>query len=156
MSGRRCPKAGALDTQGFTLVEVLVVLAIITLVAAMGMQSIVTAMQMSRERHTEVEILAMVEVVKLYKSETEDCVPGIDETDFRDWLVSSNYFTEVDLNDGWGRSYLIQIACDLDQGNEYLVWTSVGMDGLRGNDDDVVYLFAPDGWDGWTSQGAFN
>lgn len=148
--------SGSRSDTGFTLIEVMVVLVVISLVAGMGVQSVIAALQMSRERHTEVEILAMVEVVKLYKSDTEACVPGNDEDDFQSWLVQNNFFGQVELNDGWGRSYHIQIHCDAEQGTEYLIWTSDGVDGLRGNDDDVSYLFAPNGWDGWTSQGAFN
>lgn len=143
-------------SRGFTLVEVMVVLVVISLVAAMGVQSVVAALQMSRERHTETEILAMVKVVKLYKSDTEDCVPGEDENDFKTWLQENKYFNRVQLQDGWGRDYHIQINCQTGQENEYLIWTSDGMDGQRGTEDDVTYLFSPDGWDGWTSQGAFN
>lgn len=141
---------------GFTLVELMVVLVVIALVAAMGVQSVIAALEMSRERHTEAEILAMVDLVKLYKTDTEACVPGVNEADFRDWLEASNFFDRVELNDGWGRSYHILMHCDPELGTEYLIWTSDGMDGVRGNEDDVSYLFAPDGWDGWTSQGAFN
>jgi len=141
---------------GFTLIEIMVVLVVISIVSAMGVQSVIAALQMSRERHTEVEILAMVNAVKVYKSDTEACVPGEDENDFRTWLEANNFFDQVQLLDGWGRSYHIQIHCDPGQGTEYLIWTSDGMDGLRGSADDVAYLFAPDGWDGWTSEGAFS
>lgn len=141
---------------GFTLVELMVVLVVIALVAAMGVQTVIAALEMSRERHTEAEILAMVDLVKLYKTDTEACVPGVNEADFRDWLEASNFFDRVELNDGWGHSYHILMHCDPELGTEYLIWTSDGMDGVRGNEDDVSYLFAPDGWDGWTSQGAFN
>lgn len=147
-SGERSRQAG-----GFTLIEIMVVLVVISIVSAMGVQSVIAALQMSRECHTEAEILAMVKVVKLYKSDTEACVPGEDEDDFRTWLEANNYFEQVQLLDGWGRTYHIQIHCDSGQGAEYLIWTSDGMDGLRGNADDVAYLFAPDGW---TSEGAFN
>lgn len=141
---------------GFTLVELMVVLVVIALVATMGVQTVIAALEMSRERHTEAEILAMVDLVKLYKTDTEACVPGVNEADFRDWLEASNYFDRVELNDGWGRSYHILMHCDPELGAEYLIWTSDGIDGLRGSTDDVVYLFSPDGWDGWTSRGAFN
>lgn len=141
---------------GFTLVELMVVLVVIALVATMGVQTVIAALEMSRERHTEAEILAMVDLVKLYKTDTEACVPGVNEADFRDWLEASNYFDRVELNDGWGRSYHILMHCDPELGVEYLIWTSDGIDGLRGSTDDVVYLFSPDGWDGWTSRGAFN
>jgi prepilin-type N-terminal cleavage/methylation domain-containing protein len=144
------------STCGFTLIELMVVLVVIALLSGMGVQSVVAALQMSRERHTEAEILAMVKVVKLYKSDTEACVPGEDENDFRTWLQENDYFDQVRLQDGWGRDYHIQINCNEGLGNEYLIWTSDGMDGQRGNADDVAYLFSPDGWDGWTSQGAFN
>lgn len=151
MNGVGCGRTG-----GFTLIELLVVLVVISLVSGMGVQSVIAALQMSRERHTETEILAMVQVVKLYKSDTEACVPGEDEDDFRTWLQENNFFDQPQLLDGWGRSYHVQIHCDPDEGTEYLIWASDGMDGLRGNTDDVAYLFAPDGWDGWTSEGAFN
>ncbi len=157
MSGRgRAISTGALPDHGFTLVELMVVLVVISLLAALGVESVIAALQMSRERHTEMEILAMVEVVKVYKSDTEACVPGEDEDDFKDWLVANKFFGQVELDDGWGQGYHIQIHCDTEQGSEYLIWTSDGVEGLRGSEDDVAYLFAPNGWDGWTSQGAFN
>jgi len=142
--------------RGFTLVEVMVVLVVITLLAGISVQSTLTALQMSRERHTETEILAMVDAVKLFKSDTEECVPGLDETDFRRWLIANDFFDQVELTDGWGRSYHIQINCGGEAGDEYLVWTSDGLDGVRGSEDDVAYLYVPDGWDGWTSVGAFD
>jgi prepilin-type N-terminal cleavage/methylation domain-containing protein len=143
-------------SQGFTLVEVLVVLAVISIVAVMGVQSVLAGLEMSRERHTETEILAMVDLVRLYKSETDACVPGTDEADFRDWLLANNYFDRVELSDGWGKAYHILIHCNPDDGTEYLLWSSDGRDGQRGSDDDVAYLFTPDGFDGWTGTGAYN
>jgi prepilin-type N-terminal cleavage/methylation domain-containing protein len=157
MSGRgKGIRAAAQADRGLTLIEMMVVLVVISLLAAMGVQSVIAALEMSRERHTEVEILAMVEVVKVYKSDTEACVPGNDENDFKDWLIENKFFEQVELIDGWGREYHIQIHCGTGPGSEYLIWTSDGVDGLRGNDDDIAYLFAPNGWDGWTGQGAFN
>lgn len=142
--------------RGFTLVELLVVMGVITLLALISVKSALTALQMSRERHTETEILAMVDAVKLFKSDTEDCVPGTDEADFRRWLIANNFFDDVEMTDGWGRSYHVQIRCGGEAGDEYVIWTSDGLDGVRGSEDDVAYLFAVGGWDGWTSVGAFD
>jgi len=97
-SGDRRRQAG-----GFTLIEIMVVLVVISIISSMGVRSVIAALQMSRERHTEAEILAMVNAVKLYKSDTEACVPGEDENDFRNWLVANNFFDQVQLLDGWGR-----------------------------------------------------
>jgi prepilin-type N-terminal cleavage/methylation domain-containing protein len=142
--------------RGFTLVELLVTMGVITLLAMISVQSTLTALQMSRERHTESEILAMVDAVKLFKSDTGECVPGEDEADFRRWLIDNNFFDDVEMIDGWGRSYHIQIHCGGEDGDEYIIWASDGLDGIRGSDDDVIYLFAVDGLDGWTGVGAFD
>lgn len=141
---------------GFTLIELLVVVAVIGIISALAVPNLQRAINRSRETATEVEILKMIESVKLFKSDTEDCIPGRTEDDFAEWAVENEYFKDLTLTDGWGNDYDIWLYCNARYGREYVFIFSGGADGRIWTTDDVIYLYYPPYWDQWYRTGSFD
>lgn len=153
MEKRKDRRAGA---AGFTLIELLVVVAVIGIISALAVPNLQRAITRSRETATEVEIMKMIESVKLYRADTEDCIPGSNENHFAEWAVENEYFKNPVLTDGWGNEYDIWLYCNQRFGNEYVFIFSGGADGEIWTTDDVVYLYYPPYWDTWYRTGTFD
>ena len=141
---------------GFTLIELLVVVAVIGIISALAVPNLQRAINRSRETATEAEILKMVESVKLFKSDTEECIPGRNADDFAEWCVENEYFKDLALTDGWGNDYDIWLYCNQRIGYEYVFIFSGGADGRIWTTDDVIYLYYPPFWDQWYRTGSFD
>ena len=143
--------------KGFTLIELLVVVAVIGIISALAVPNLQRAINRSRETATEAEIMKMIESVKLFKSDTEDCIEGYDADDFADWARENEYYKDLTLTDGWGNDYDIWLYCSSwMSGYEYVIIFSGGADGEIWTTDDVTYIYYPPVWDGWYSTGMFD
>lgn len=156
MGSTRIRKALRGGTAGFTLIELLVVVAVIGIITALAVPNLQRAINRTRETATEAEILKMIESVKLFKSDTEDCIPGRTEDDYAEWAEGNEYFKDLTLTDGWGNDYDIWLYCNRHSGYEYVFIFSGGVDGEIWTTDDVVYLYYPPFWDRWYRTGSFD
>lgn len=139
---------------GFTLVELLVVVAVIGIISALAVPNLQRAINRSRETRTEVEILKMLETVRLHRSDTEEFITARNARQFKDWAVSAGYYAAMEVNDGWGREYEMIIRHNRRRCRVFI--RSYGMDGKRGTRDDLYYRYQPPQYDEWRRTGAFD
>jgi len=139
---------------GFTLVELLVVVAVIGIISALAVPNLQRALNRSKETQTEVEILKMLETVRLHRSDTEDFITARNAAQFEDWAVSEGYYTALEVTDGWGNDYEMIIRHNRRRCRVFI--RSYGMDGKRGTRDDLYYRYQPPAYDEWRRTGAFD
>lgn len=150
-SGAGLPGSGG---GGFSILELMVVGGVLALVVAIGLPTLGRSLDKSKETHSEAEILKMVETVKVYWSDTEDCIPARNAKQFKKWAEQSQYYKTLDIFDGWSKQYTLQFTCTA--ARRRVLWRSDGLDGRRGSWDDIVYIYDLPRWDGWSSTGAFD
>jgi general secretion pathway protein G len=117
-----------LRARGVTLVEVLIVVAILSLIAGGVAIYAIPKYQQAQKDTAKTDAKTLVQVVETWKLDhpaQTDC-PTI-ETLKNDKAMKA----DQNSNDPWGKPY--KIVC---QGNEYGV-TSAGPDGKEGSEDDV-------------------
>lgn len=125
---------------GFSLVELMVVLAIIGMISAAVTIGIRRARQASRKTTAELEIGKIVEGLELYNTQTARYPTdeeGLDvltqKIDGLDPILKK----KGELNDPWGSPYLYRL---IQSGDEPFEVTSAGPDRIAGNLDDLSNL----------------
>ena len=128
---------------GFSLVELMVVLAIIGMLTAAVTIGIRRARQASRRTTAELEIGKIVEGLELYNTQTarypnED--EGLEVLTVRIDGLDPILKKKGELNDPWGSPYLYRV---IRGGDEPFEVTSAGPDRIAGNSDDLSNLLQP-------------
>lgn len=130
--------------RGFTLVEVLIVLAIIALMGALVGTNVIGELFRSQRQKAELDIETLKQAVKLYQTTEYGKLPQ--ESDWPDFLFegSKNHkdsYIDVDryenrqVNDPWGNPYIYRKLSS----SEFEI-VSLGMDGQPGGEGDDADL----------------
>lgn len=119
-------KQSCFSLEGFTLLELLVVLTIIGILMTIGMAAYTGVIESATRRAVEVEISQFQVAIFNFKIE-EGRMPSSTEE-----LLSSGYITQELLKDPWGESYILRE----NEGRYQIV--SKGPDKKIGTKDDIV------------------
>ncbi len=150
MAKEECVRKG--KEAGFTIIELLVVVAIIGTLTALSLPNLQRAMNKARTAHTEAEIMGMVSVVRRHAFEGSGCIPAVNAPEFKRWAEGADYYKALDTSDGWGHEYEITLNCE-SSGTWSVMWLSAGIDGQKFTNDDLVYLYSLPNIDGWVEGG---
>ncbi|MEZ6197932.1 MAG: prepilin-type N-terminal cleavage/methylation domain-containing protein [Planctomycetota bacterium] len=129
---------------GFTLIEIVVVLAIMTLLVGIAAPSLAGIMNSQRGSATDVEMDALVTAAKSFCEDTvqrpadldalySSALPGFGGPYVDDSLGGRDVEGEGFRHDAWGRRYRYETP-----GNTGILITSAGRDGQFDTDDDIV------------------
>jgi general secretion pathway protein G len=106
--------------QGFSLIELLIVVAIIGIIAAIGVPMLMDAMDRARQRRTMGDMHSLVTANGTYRVDQQVYAPALIN------LQGAEYLQVVVLNDGWANPFVYNtdgVTYDL---------TSLGADGAAG------------------------
>lgn len=126
LSSRRCVAVVARGSRGMTLIEILVVLAIIGLI--MGGVAIMAfnAFDDSKTKAAAKDIATLSQSVEMYRLQKNKCPKSVQD------LKAAGIVAKV-TKDPWGQDYVIK--CPGDHGPVDI--SSPGKDGEAGNEDDI-------------------
>jgi general secretion pathway protein G len=121
--------------EGFSLIELLIVVAIIGIVAAIGVPMLMDAIDRAKQRRTMGDMRSLVTANGTYMVDNQQYAPALAN------LQGSEYLQVVVTTDGWGNALLYQT----NQTNYTL--TSLGRDGAAGPAPPIPWVndpFEPD------------
>ncbi len=127
----------AVARRGFTLLEVMLVLAIIIVLAGIGVGAMMNAQDDAFERQAQIKARGYAEACKRYKVDVGFFPTQLDDLVVRPQGVSDRkwrrpYVEKIEM-DPWNNPYVLQP----DTVNNRVVVISAGLDGKLGTDDDV-------------------
>ncbi|MBN1807966.1 MAG: type II secretion system protein GspG [Planctomycetes bacterium] len=143
---------------GFTIVEILVVIAIISVLAGLLMTGVLIAKRNAMKKQTKIILAGISIALESYKTDMGDYPPGSGDTQSAETLFAElttakgfgPYYTSRDksvrdtngngvmeLVDAWGNPILYTRGELLVEEKEYEL-VSTGADGVQGTEDDVV------------------
>ena len=121
-----------LNNKGFSLIEVLIVLAIIGIFAFVAVPYFARSLSTAKLKATEVELQTLRSILNTYYTEF-DKYPGVLQK-----LVDEKFTGPEALKDGWNKPYTYRTYPD-DHNNpdQKYSLSSTGKDGIAGNEDDL-------------------
>ncbi|MCX8029210.1 MAG: type II secretion system protein GspG [Brevinematales bacterium] len=112
--------------KAFSLVEILIVLAIIGILLTIAIPNLFKAEEATRKRATEIEMKGIIASIYNYRLSTYSLPKSLNE------LVKEGYLKSTALYDEWNTEYKFQSI-----GNKITI-TSAGPDKKFGTKDDIV------------------
>ncbi|HEX9699943.1 MAG TPA: type II secretion system protein GspG [Acidobacteriota bacterium] len=129
--------------EGFSLIELLIVVAIIGIIAAIGVPMLMDAIDRAKQRRTMGDMRSLVTANGTYMVDNQQYAPALAD------LQGSEYLQVVVLNDAWGNP----LVYNTNQTNYTL--TSLGQDGAAGPAAPVPWVNDPFEPDIIVADGAF-
>ena len=120
---------------GFSLIELLIVVAIIGIIAAIGIPMLMDAVDRSKQRRSMGDMRSIAVANGTYNVDQQDYAPNLAS------LVGGEYLQNAIVNDGWGNAFQYNTT-----GDAYDL-TSLGSDGAAGPAAPVPWVndpFEPD------------
>jgi len=117
---------------GFTLVEILVVVAIIGLLAAVAVNNVVDRLREARIAATRASINAIYQAAKIYSMDHNGKFPSSIEDLTRAEGEREGYIEGDKITDGWGTDFQLQLS------GKKIKITSAGADLEFGTEDDLT------------------
>jgi general secretion pathway protein G len=138
-SGSPVRYAQAAGRGGFTLLEVMLVLAIIIVLAGIGVGAMMNAQDNASERQAQVKAKGYAEACKLFKIDVGFFPSTLDDLAVRPQGVNERKWRRPYIDppqvqmDPWNNPYQLQV----DPANNRVVVMSAGLDGKLGTADDI-------------------
>ncbi len=120
-----------MDEKGFTMVELLIVLAVLLILSGIGIPTYTVFRDRARESATEAEMLGIAKTLELYNTDNQ-AYPFTGN--YPDALIDGNYIKSIPSKDAWNSSY--EYTCR--NGASYVL-ESFGLDKRDGGNDDIVF-----------------
>ncbi len=117
LTNRPLRVAGHLTRRGFTLMEILVVMAIIVVLAGLGSVAFMNELERSKEKTAAINSTTISTAAKSYKTNTGEWPGSLQE------LVPSYLEKPETLIDPWGQPFQFQVVEDENNRTCY-VWTT--------------------------------
>ncbi|MGC8964887.1 MAG: competence type IV pilus major pilin ComGC [Brevinematia bacterium] len=114
------------ENRAFSLVEILIVLAIIGILLTIAIPNLFKAEEATRKRATEMEIRGIISAIYSYRLATYQLPKSIKQ------LIDEGYLKSSALTDEWGTEYNFQV-----KGNKIMI-TSAGPDKKFNTKDDIT------------------
>ncbi|UCD76931.1 MAG: type II secretion system protein GspG [Phycisphaerales bacterium] len=141
MSRKRTPHRGPLgrSRRAFTLLEVIVVVTIIALLAALVAPKLLINVEKSKRKIAQADVSSIAQQVSLYLLDNGMSKPS-DDLDL-EMLVEGPepYLRAKDLLDPWGNPYVIRTGIDAENPDFDIVsYAADGLPGGEGDGEDIV------------------
>ncbi|MDD5067417.1 MAG: type II secretion system protein GspG [bacterium] len=120
-----------LNQKGVTLIEVLIVLAIMGVFAFIAVPSVSRFLITSKIKATETELQTLQASLETYFMEFRKYPDSLDG------LVKEKFLGKEALTDGFGRPYNYRTAAENNQPDMNYMLSSSGRDGIPNTDDDL-------------------
>ena len=120
-----------MDDKGFTMVELLIVMAVLLILLGISIPTYTVFRDKARETATEMEMLSLAKALELYNTDNQ-AYPVTDN--YPDALIVGNYIKSVSLRDAWNGTY--EYTCR--NGASYVL-ESFGLNRRDGGNDDIVF-----------------
>ena len=142
MSHQRRQTTDRAARRGFTLIEIIVVVTIIAVLAAMIAPRLFSRLSWAKENAAKAEVKAIETAVNLYLNDTGDILNS--SFDLEILLVPAEdgggpqgpYFSKADdLVDPWENPYFVRVPGDVNYDFDVV---SMGPDAQEGTEDDIV------------------
>lgn len=118
---------GKTGNRGFTLIEVLIVVLIISIIASIAIPNFLGALQRSRQRRTMMDMRSLSTAVESYKIDFST-PPQVPDVPTLVALIQPLYIAQLPQVDAWGNNL------DYTAGAEAYTLQSFGRDGADGTD----------------------